>query len=427
VCRRAGSLASIERVCVQALPGYFCLAALAWLLSENRRAIPWRTVISGFALQLVLALILLHSAPARAALLLLTRAVDALQRATDAGSSFVFGFLGGGELPFAETHPGASFVLAFKILPLVLVISALSSLLFYVGILQRITAAFAWLLRRTLGIGGALAVGASTHIYLGMIEAPLLIRPYLANMTRGEMFALMSCGMAGVAGTVMVIYASILGPVVPNALGAILIASVISTPAALAIAAMMVPFAPSAASEAISLERDAPAGVLDAIMRGTADGVGPLVGIATTLLVTVALVTLVNMVLAKLPLGPPGSLTLQGIFAVVFRPVVWLIGVPWAESGAASSLMGTKTVLNELVAYIGLAKLPPSALSPGSRTIMTFALCGFANFGSLGIMVGGIGAMVPERRAEIATLGAKSLISGTIATCLSGAVAGLLG
>ncbi len=411
---------------MQAIPGYFCLAALAWLLSENRRAIPWRTVFGGFGLQLALALILLHSAPARAGLFLLTRAVDALQRATDAGSSFVFGFLGGGELPFAETHPGASFVLAFKILPLVLVISALSSLLFYAGILQRITAAFAWVLRHTLGIGGSLAVGAATHIYLGMIEAPLLIRPYLANMTRGELFALMSCGMAGVAGTVMVIYASILGPVVPNALASILIASVISTPAALAIAAIMVPFAPTPDTEAISLDHNPPAGVLDAIMRGTADGVGPLVGIVTTLLVTVALVTLVNMVLAKLSFWAPGSVTLQGIFAIVFRPVVWLIGVPWGETGTASSLMGTKTVLNELVAYIGLAKLPPGALSPGSRSIMTFALCGFANFGSLGIMVGGIGAMVPERRAEIATLGAKSLVSGTIATCLSGAVAGLL-
>jgi len=411
---------------LQAIPGYLCLAALAWLLSENRRAIPWRTVLAGFGLQVVLALILLHSAPARAGLFLLTRAVDALQRATDAGSSFVFGYLGGGTLPFAETHPGASFVLAFKILPLVLVISALSALLFHIGLLQRITAGFAWLLRRSLGIGGALAVGAATHIYLGMIEAPLLIRPYLANMTRGEMFALMSCGMAGVAGTVMVIYASILGPIVPNALAAILIASVISTPAALAVAALMVPFAPTPDAEAITLDHDPPAGVLDAIMRGIADGVGPLVGITTTLLVTVALVTLVNMALAKLPIGAAGPITLQGMFAIAFRPVMWIIGIPWAESGTAATLMGTKTVLNELVAYISLAKLPPAALSPTSRTIVTFALCGFANFGSLGIMVGGIGAMVPDRRAEIATLGVKSLVSGTLATCLSGALAGLL-
>ncbi len=412
---------------MQAIPGYLCLAALAWLLSENRHAIPWRTVASGFALQIGLALVLLHAAPARALLLMLTRAVDALQRAKDAGSGFVFGYLGGGALPFAETHPGASFVLAFKILPLVLVISALSALLFYLGILQRITGAFAWLLRRTLGLGGALALGAATHIYLGMIEAPLLIRPYLATMSRGELFALMSCGMAGVAGTVMAIYASILGPVVPNALAAILVASVISTPAALAVAAIMVPFAPAQDTDIVSVDHVRPASTLDAITSGTADGVGPLVGITTTLLVTVALVTLLNMLLAKIPFAPPGSITLQGLFALVFRPIVWLIGIPWAQTQAAATLMGTKTVLNELVAYLDLAKLPQDALSPSSRSIMTFALCGFANFGSLGIMVGGIGAMVPERRAEIATLGAKSLLSGTIATCLSGALAGLLG
>jgi CNT family concentrative nucleoside transporter len=410
---------------LQAIPGFCCLVFLAWLLSENRRAIPWRTVLAGFALQIALALILLHSAPARGAVMLLSLVMDALQSATDAGTSFVFGYLGGGPLPFVETHPGASFVLAFKILPLVLVISALSSLLFYLGVLQRITGAFAWLLRRTLGIGGALALGAATHIYLGMIEAPLLIRPYLARMTRGELFALMSCGMAGVAGTVMVIYATILKPVLPDSLGAILVASVISTPAALAVAALMVPFIPVLDEEKVTLDHAPPASALDAITTGTADGVGPLVGIATTLLVTVALVSLVNMGLAKLPFGE--TLTLQGIFAFGFRPVMWLIGIPWHESAAAATLMGTKTVLNELVAYLGLAALPPQALSAPSRKIMTFALCGFANFGSLGIMVGGIGAMVPERRAEIAALGAKSMVSGTIATCLSGALAGLLG
>ncbi len=412
---------------MQAIPGFILLAAFAWLLSENRRAIPWRTVGGGFALQLALALILLHSAPARAALLLITRAMDALQRATDAGTGFVFGYLGGGALPFAESHPGASFILAFKVLPLVLVISALSALLFHLGLLQRITAAFAWLLRRTLGIGGALALGAATHIYLGMIEAPLLIRPYLAQMTRGELFALMSCGMAGVAGTVMVIYASILGPVLPNALAAILVASVISTPAALAVAAIMVPFAPMRENEAITLDHTPPAGALDAITRGIADGVGPLVGIVTTLLVTVALVTLANMALAKLAVLGLGTPSLQGIFATVFRPVMWLIGIPWGQSATAGMLMASKTVLNELVAYVDLAHLPQGALTPASRQIMTFALCGFANFGSLGIMVGGIGAMVPERRAEITALGAKSMVSGTIATCLSGAVAGLLG
>jgi CNT family concentrative nucleoside transporter len=409
---------------MQAVPGYALLLALAWCLGEDRRAVPWRTVAGGLALQLVLAVLLLHAAPARGLILLASRAVGVLQDATDAGTAFVFGYLGGGALPFAETHPGASLVLAFKILPLVLVISALSALLLYLGLLQRLTGAFAWLLRRTMGLDGALALGAATHIFLGMIEAPLLIRPYLARLSRGELFALMSCGMAGVAGTVMAIYASILGHALPDALGAILVASVISTPAALAVAALMVPFAPAATGQA-RLSYDRPASVLDAIVRGTAEGVGPLVGIVTMLLVTVALVALANRAVALLPHeGAP--FTLQGALSVPFRPVMWLIGVPWAECAAAARLMGTKTVLNELVAYLDLAALPPGALSPSARRIVVTALCGFANLGSAGILVGGLGAMLPERRAEIATLGLRSIVSGTIATCLSGAVVGVV-
>jgi len=410
---------------VQAIPGIFLLLLLCWALSENRRAIPWRTVAAGLVLQAALALLLLHAPPARAVILLLNHGVDALQDATDAGTSFVFGYLGGAPLPFVETHPGASFVLAFKILPLVLVISALSSLLLHWGILQRITAAFAWLLARTLGLGGALSLGAAVHIFVGMIEAPLLIRPYLARLQRGEMFALMSCGMAGVAGTVMVLYATILRPVLPDALGAILVASVISTPAALAVAALMVPFTAGDRAAEMSVQ-DRPGSTLDALVRGTADGVAPLVGIVTTLLVAVALVTLINGALGLLPAVGGDAITLQGLFAWPFRPVMWLIGIPWHETAAASLLMGTKTVLNELVAYLRLAALPPDALSAKSRLIVTFALCGFANFGSLGILVGGLGAMVPERRAEIVGLGMRSMVSGTVATCLSGAVAGLL-
>jgi CNT family concentrative nucleoside transporter len=406
---------------MQALLGIPLLLVLSWAISENRRLIPWRVVIGGMALQLVLAVLLLHSAPARAGVLLLNRGMNALQRATDAGTSFVFGYLGGGPLPFAETHPGASLVLAFKILPLVLVISAISSVLLYWGILQRITAAFAWVLRRSLGLGGALSLGAAVHIFLGMIEAPLLIRPYLARMQRGELFALMSCGMAGIAGTMMVLYAAVLSPVLPNAMGAILVASVISTPAALAVAALMVPFGPGEREAEVTVG-EMPVSTQDAVARGTADGVPVLVGIATTLLVTIALVTLVNMGFAKLP----GAPTLQGIFALPFRPVMWLIGIPWAESGTAATLMGTKTVLNEFVAYLNLSTLPANALSAHSRLIVTFSLCGFANFGSLGILVGGMGAMVKERRAEIVGLGMRSILAGTVATCLSGAIAGLL-
>jgi concentrative nucleoside transporter, CNT family len=406
--------------------GIFSLLLLAWALGERQRGahfrdIRWRTVLAGLALQFGLALLLLRLPPAAHALLLLNRLALALQEATDRGTAFVFGYLGGGALPFSETAPGASFILAFKVLPLVLTISALSSLLYYWGILQAVTRAFAWLLRRSMGISGALSLGAAVHIYVGMIEAPLLIRPYLAQMQRGELFAVMSCGMAGVAGTVMVVYATMLGPVIPDALGNILISSVISTPAALAVAALMVPFGPGDDQAGISGD-ERPAGAFDALVRGTRDGVAPLIGIVTVLIVTVALVALVNMALGLLP----GAVTLQGLFAVPFRPVMWLIGIPWSETAAAAGLMGTKTALNEFVAYVDLANLPEGALGPRARLIVTYALCGFANFGSLGILVGGLGAMVPERRREITALGLRSIVSGTIATCISGAVAGLL-
>jgi len=408
---------------VRSLAGILVLLGLAWLLSENRRKIPWRTVVGGVALQFALALLLIWLPPAARALLVLNRAVDALQKATDAGTAFVFGYLAGPPLPFLETHPGASFILAFQALPLVLVISALASLLFHWGVLQRVLRGFAWLLRGWLGVGGALALGAAVHVFVGMIEAPLLVRPWLARMQRGELFALMSCGMAGIAGTVMVIYAAILGPVIPNALGNILIASVISTPAALAIAALMVPFGPGEKEAQIVLPH-APVSSLDAVVKGTADGIPVLAGIVAVLLVTVSLVSLANMVLALLPFREP--VTLQWIFSLPFRPIVWLIGIPWAECTTAATLMATKTVLNEFVAYVNFSQLPQDALSDGSRLIMTYALCGFANFGSLGILIGGLGVMVPERRHEVVALGFRSIISGTLATCTSGAVAGLL-
>ena len=409
---------------MQGLLGYAALLAFAFALSERRRAIPWRAVLGGLALQWLLAVVLLRVPATQRVVVLLNDGASALQRATDEGTVFLFGYLGGTALPFVETHPGASFILAFKLLPLVLVISALGALLFHWGVLQRVVAVFAGLLRRVLGVDGALALAASVHIFVGMIEAPLLIRPYLSRMQRGEVFAMMTCGMAGVAGTVMVIYGTVLSPVVPNALGVIIVASVVSTPAALAVAALMVPFGPGDGTPA-ALVQERASGALDALVRGTADGVGPVVGITTSLLVTISLVALLNLLVGALPL-PGGPWTLQSLAAVPLRPVMWLIGIPWPESAAAALLMGTKTVLNEFVAYLSLATQPDGALSPHSRVIMTFALCGFANFGSLGILVGGLAQMMPGRRAEVVQLGTRSLVSGTIATCLSGAVAGVL-
>lgn len=408
---------------MQAIAGFPLLLALAWALSENRRAIAWRTALAGIALQIVLALLLTRIEAARDAVLLIDRAAGTLQSATDEGTAFLFGYLGGGALPFTETRPGGAFILAFKVLPLVLVISAISALLFQWRVLQAITAAFAAILRRTLGIDGPLALGAAVHIFVGMIEAPLLVRPYLRGMQRGELFALMTCGMAGVAGTVMVIYGAVLAPVVPNALATIIVASVVSTPAALAVGALMVPFSrPVRGLGAALHEENRASGSLDALVRGTAAGVAPLIGITTSLLVTISLVALVNAAIGQVAAG----WTLQALLAVPLRPVLWLIGIPWEQCGAASLLLGTKTVLNEFVAYLSLAGAGGADLDPRSRLIMTYALCGFANFGSLGILVGGLVGMVPERRAEITALGARSLVSGTIATLLSGALAGLL-
>jgi concentrative nucleoside transporter, CNT family len=406
--------------------GLASLLLLAFLCSEDRRRIPWRTVICGVGLQLAFALLLIGVPGADRAMFWVNDAANALHDATLIGTQFVFGYLGGGPPAFAEAHPGASFILAFQALPLVLTISALASLLFYWGVLQRVTAGFAWLLRRSMGISGPLALGAAVHVFVGMVEAPLLVRPYLSRMQRGELFALMTCGMAGVAGTVMIIYASFLGPLVPDALGHILIASIISTPAGLAVAALMVPFDRSDRDEGQLVIEDPPHSSLDAIVKGTMDGVPILASIIAVLLVSVALVAVVNMALGLLPNWNGAAVTLQRLFALPFRPVMWLIGVPWAETAAASALMATKTVLNEFVAYLNFSQLPPDTFSARSRIILTYALCGFANFGSLGIVIGGLGAMVPARRAEIVELGLRTILSGTLATCMSGAVAGAL-
>ena len=407
--------------------GIVVLLLAAWLVSENRWRIPIRVVVTGIALQFILAILFVKFPPAASIFLVLNQGVDALQRATDAGTSFVFGYLGGGPLPFDEKSPGASYIFAFRALPLVLTISALASLLFYWGVLQVIVKAFAWVLRRAMGIGGALGLGAAVHIFVGNIEAPLLVRPYLQRMERGELFALMTCGMAGIAGTVMVLYASILGPVIPDALGHILIASVISTPAGIAVAALMVPFETNADAEAQLSMGDPMLSAVDALAKGTADGIVFLLNIIAMLIVAIACVSLVNMALSWIPAIGGDAVTLQRLFAYVFRPVMWLIGVPTGDIVTASHLMATKTVLNEFIAYVDMAKLPAGSIAPQTQLILTYAMCGFANFGSAGIMIGGMTAMAPTRKHDIVGLGLRSIVSGTLATCMSGAVVGLIG
>lgn len=411
---------------MQALLGIALLLGLCYAVSEDRAAINWRAIAGSLALQIALALLLIDLPAARYLMFGLNRAVDALQTATDDGTNFVFGYLGGARLPFVETEQGASFILAFKVLPLVLTISALSSLLIHWGVLQALMRGFAWLLRGTIGIGGALSLGAAVHVFVGMVEAPLLIRPWLGRMSRGEIFALMTCGMAGIAGTVMAIYGVILSRVIPDALGTVFSAAIISTPAALAVAGLMIPPGPPSSDDSRLVLPHKPASSIDALVRGTADGVAPLVGITTMLIVAVALVSLCNLILGHLPNISDQPITLERIASLPFRPVMWLIGIPWAESATAADLMGTKTILNEFVAYLHLAALPETALSSHSRLILTVSLCGFANLASVGILVGGLRAMVPERAHEITGLGLRSLLAGTIATCLSGAWVGLI-
>jgi CNT family concentrative nucleoside transporter len=403
-----------------AAAGLASLLALCWILSEARYAVRWRVVVGGVILQAVLAALLLLVPPLRAGVFSLNDALAVLERATQAGTSFVFGYLGGGQVPFVEAHPEASWVLAFRALPLILVVSALSALLFHWRILPAIVRAFAWVLEKTLGLGGAVGVSSAANVFVGMVEAPLIIKPYLARLSRSELFMVMVCGMATIAGTVMALYGAILSPVVPDAIGHILIASIVSTPAALTVSALMVP-GPMTRDAAIDLPRT-DASAMEAIARGTVEGIDLVIQIVAMLVVFIALVYLANAILGLLPLTPP--LTLQRIFGWIFAPIAWTAGVPWDEAQAAGALLGTKTVLNEFVAYLDLAKVPAEQLSPRSKLLMTYALCGFANFGSLGILIGGMGALVPERRTEIVGLGMKSIVAGTIATCMTAAVVG---
>jgi CNT family concentrative nucleoside transporter len=413
---------------LQSLAGFFALHALAWLASERRAAIAWRPVAAGMALTFALAVVFLKLPVFADAFLWLNRAVGALDRATQAGTSFVFGYLGGGPLPYEEKPAVSSFILAFRALPLVLVISALSALFYHWRVLPWLVRGFSWLLVRTMRVGGAVGLSAAANVFVGMVEAPLVVRPYVAAMTRSELFVTMSCGMATIAGTVMVLYATFLARTVPDALAHILVASIIATPAAIAVALLMVPPEPGEASggtDAKLVPSDA-TGSMDAVTRGTMDGVQLLIAIVAMLLVFVALVNLANAVLALLPDVAGSAVTLQRVLGIAMAPLAWLAGIPWSEAQAAGQLLGTKTVLNELIAYLDLAALPPEALGARSRLIMTYALCGFANLGSLGIMIGGLATMAPERRGEIVRLGAKTLVSGTLATLIAGSVVGVI-
>ncbi|WP_290582159.1 NupC/NupG family nucleoside CNT transporter [Ketobacter sp.] len=412
----------------QGLIGIVVLLLIAFICSENRKAIPWKTVAMALLLQCSLAIVFLYLPWFQALLRAINRGALAIQQAAEAGSSMVFGYLGGGPLPFAESYPGASFVLAFKALPIVIVMSALSALLFYWKILPAVIRGAAWLLQRSMNVSGAVGVSTAANVFVGMVEAPLCVRPYIQNMTRSELFILMSAGMATVAGTVMVLYATLLGNLIDNALGHVLVASLVSAPAAILFAVMMIPPASTTtANHSAPVTMLSPArSSMDAITYGTEEGLKLFLNILALLLVLVSLVTLLNSALSLLPEFAGGAITLQRLLGWLFAPLMWTLGLPWEEAIRGGQLMGMKTVLNEFLAYLELSQMAPGTFSERSTLILIYALCGFANFGSLGIMVGGLSAMAPQRRGDILQLGARSLVSGTLATCLTGALVGLL-
>ncbi len=413
---------------LQSLLGVFALLALAWAFGENRRAVSLRQAAIGLAVTLLTAVVLIKLPIVAHAFGAINDAVGAISSASRAGTSFVFGYVGGGALPFDLKAPGADFILAFQALPVVLVMSVLTTLLFYWRVLPPVVRGMAWLLERTLGVGGAVGLSTAANIFLGMVEAPLFIRPYLAQLTRSELFLVMTGGMAGIAGTVLVLYATLLAPLISDAAAHFVIASVLGAPAAILVSLIMVPETGNGLTGA-ALGEDPKmhaSSTMDAIVKGTGAGLELLLNIVAMLIVLVALVYLANALLGLLPDAGGAGITLQRMLGYAMAPVCWLMGLPWPQAITAGSLMGTKTVLNELIAYVDLSKLGADALDPRSRLIMLYAMCGFANFGSLGIMVGGLGTMAPQRRDEINSLGLKSIVSGTLTTCLMGAIVGVL-
>ena len=419
---------------VQAVLGIFVFISLAVLFSEDRKIPHWKLIAAGLGLQFVFAFVVFQFNLLQQLLNAINRGVSAIVYATEAGTLFIFGYLGGDPVnvayPFEVGDPGATIILAFRILPLILIFTVLSAILWHYRILPVIVRGFAYVLRRSLGVGGAVGLSAAANIFIGMVESPALIRPYIKALTRSELFIVMSVGMATIAGTVMVLYSVILEPLIGNALGHILTASVISAPAAIMLALIMVPASSSDSADDIASDSKdfGPKyhNVMDAIARGTSDGVALMVNVGAMLLVLVALVALLNSALSVIPMLGNEPITLQRLFGYIFAPLVWFMGVPWSEAQTAGSLMGIKTALNELLAFLAMAELPSGALSEKSQIIMTYAICGFANFGSLGIMIAGLSGMCRERAQEIVSLAPKSILSGTLATCLTGAITGLL-
>ncbi len=412
---------------LQSLIGITGIMLICWVLSENRGRFPFRLMVGSLLIQGVLVLVLFGLPEARGVIGAINSGVEALGAATQSGTTFVFGYLAGqADAPYAVARPQAAFVFAFRVLPVILVVCALSALLWHWHILKWITRGFGLLFQKTLGLRGPPAVATAATIFMGQVEGPIFIRAYLDRLTRSELFTLMAVGLACVSGSTMVAYVTILKGILPNAGAHILTASIISAPAGVLLARIMVPADRSEGLDDVQPDEarnyDS---AIDAVIRGTGDGLTVLLNVAATLIVFVAFMALLDKMLAVLPAVAGGPVTVERVLGYIFQPLAYAIGVPWEEAHAAGGLLGVKLVLTEFTAFIDLSSLATGPLSPHSRIIMTYALCGFANIASVGITVSGFSALVPTRRKEVIGLAWKALVAGFLATCMTAAIVAL--
>ena len=412
----------------RAFLGIALIFAIAWGLSENRKKFPIKIVLGAVAIQFVFALLLFGVPFIRDGLFQANNVVDALIAATTHGTEFVFGKLVGNSgnwIPLEVEAIGpndAGVIFAVQLLPLIIVVAAISAILWHWRILRWVTKGFAFVFRRFLGLGGATSLAVSANVFMGMTEAPVLVKPYVKKMSRSEIFILMTAGFATVAGSVLVLYSVFLKDVLPNALGQLLAASLIAAPAAVALALVMVP--ETAKSEERTHEPDFEyESTMDAFATGASDGLKIIANIVTMLIAALAILYLVNLSLAALPDVGGKSLSIERVLGWIFFPIMYLVGVPLDEAAKSGSLMGVKTVLTEFIAFKELAA---EEMTQRTRMITAHATNGFAHFGSIGILIGGLTIIEPARRTTFLELAWKTLIAGTLATCLSADVVGAL-
>lgn len=406
---------------MQGFLGVVCILALTWLLSRDRTQVRWRAVLVGLSIQLAIILLLLRVPGLYDAVLLLKHLVDAVDSATRAGTEFVFGRLA---MDSTTAEGAGSPIFAIRVLPIILVFAVLVAVLWHWRVLIWMVRGIAFALEKSLGVSGAVGLACGSSVFLGTLEAPLMIKNYLSRLSTGELFTVMTTVMSTVAGAVLLLYVALLGDAVHDPLAHIIIASLVNVVGAIMLSRILMP--PEFLTSAESASDPGYHSTMDAIARGTAEGVRLVVSVGAMLLVVIALVALLNYILASATGFLEQPVTLQWLLGWLFAPIAWLLGVPWEEARAAGSLFGIKLILNEVVAYAELAGFEASVLSERTELMMVYGLCGFANLSSLGILVGGYSVLIPDRREEVMRLAPLAVGAATLVNCLTAALVGLV-